>query len=175
MLCLLPWHGLPVRLPTGGCPAEELPCWSTTWQGNAQCPRLRSALAEGQDTSSIPQHHCLFPATDPRCSCPRTVAGAPLLSPSSAQAVPGLVSCPEQPQHSGITPTPAIPICPSAGETWSQPCPVPQGPSLTGWQWLHHGHLDGLRCRAALLRSPVLLPGHPGLAWGSLLHSAESR
>ena len=132
VLCPLPWHGLSAQLPTGGCPAEELPCWSTPWQGNAQCPGLRSALAKGQDTSSIPQHHCLLPATDPRCPRPRAAAGAPLLSPSSAQAVPGLVSCPEQLWHSGITPSPVIPHLPVCRGNLIPALPSPTGP-LTHW------------------------------------------
>ena len=50
-----------------------------------------------------------------------------------------------------------------------------QGPSLTKLQQLDHGHHAGLRWRAALLGSPVLLPGHPGAAGGSLRHPAGRR
>lgn len=51
--------------------------------------------------------------------------------------------------------------------------PVPGGPSLTDLQRLDHGHLVGLRQRAALLGSPHLRPGHPGAAGGPLRHLAK--
>ena len=53
--------------------------------------------------------------------------------------------------------------------------PAPGSPLLTDLQWLDHGHLVGLRRRAALLGSPHLLPNHPGAAGGSLCHPQKWR
>ena len=59
---------------------------------------------------------------------------------------------------------------------WLAPAlPRPTDPSLTNLQWLRRAHLVGFRWRAALLGSPVLLPGHHGVAGGSLRHPAGRR
>lgn len=51
-----------MQILAGGCPAAELPCWSTAWREKPQCPGLRNMLAEGQERCSAPWHPFLLPA-----------------------------------------------------------------------------------------------------------------
>lgn len=101
-------------------------------------------------------------------------------------AVLGTAPSPEQPWRSGITVSLPVglllPVCRGNGvPVLSRSCSlapalrVPGGASLTGLQRLDHGHLVGLWQRAALLGSPHLFPGHPGVAGGSLRHPAKWR